>query len=91
MEQNKVFEVMEKMFVTILMNVESDLTIAKDEMEFVLTKKVLLHVHVILDMLVTVTIALIMMNARWVIISVQDRVFKNCPGNADTRSGEFSS
>ena len=82
---------MEKMFVTILMNVESDLTIAKDEMEFVLTKKVLLHVHVILDMLVTVTIALIMMNARWVIISVQDRVFKNCPGNADTRSGEFSS
>ena len=82
---------MEKMFVTILMNVESDLTIAKDETEFVLTKKVLLHVHVILDMLVTVTIALIMMNARWVIISVQDRVFKNCPGNADTRSGEFSS
>ena len=82
---------MEKMFVTILMNVESDLTIAKDEMEFVLTKKVLLHVHVILDMLVTVTIALIMMNVRWVIISVQDRVFKNCPGNADTRSGEFSS
>ena len=82
---------MEKMFVTILMNVESDLTIAKDEMEFVLTKKVLLRVHVILDMLVTVTIALIMMNVRWVIISVQDRVFKNCPGNADTRSGEFSS
>ena len=67
---------MEKMFVTILMNVESDLTIAKDEMEFVLTKKVLSHVHVILDTLVTVIIALIMMNARWVIISVQDRVFK---------------
>ena len=82
---------MEKMFVTILMNVESDLTIAKDVMAFVLTKKVLSHVHVILDILVTVIIALIMMNVRWVIISVQDRVFKNCPGNADTRSGEFSS
>ena len=62
------------MFVTILMNVESDLIIVKDEMEFVLTKKVLLRVHVILDMLVTVIIALIMMNARWGIISVQDRV-----------------
>ena len=68
------------MFVTILMNVESDLTIAKDVMAFALTKKVLLHVHVILDILVTVIIALIMMNARLVIISVQDRVFNNCPG-----------
>ena len=82
---------MEKMFVMILMNVESDLTIVKDVMAFVLTKKVLSHVHVILDILVMVIIALIMMNVRWVIISVQDRVFKNCPGNADTRSGEFSS
>ena len=64
------------MFVTILMNVESDLIIVKDEMEFVLTKKELSHVHVILDTLVTVIIALIMMNARLVTISVQDRVFK---------------
>ena len=81
---------MEKKFVTILMNVESDLTIAKDVMVFVLTKKVLSHVHVILDILVTVIIALIMMNARLVIISVQVRVIKNCPGNCP-RSGEFSS
>ena len=60
---------MEKMFVTILMNVESDLTIAKDVMVFVLTKKVLSHVHVILDMLVTVITALIMMNARLKLLS----------------------
>ena len=67
---------MEKMFVMILMNVESDLTIVKDVMAFVLTKKVLSHVHVILDILVTVIIALIMTNARLVIISVQVRVIK---------------
>ena len=65
---------MEKMSVTILMNVESDLTIVKDEMEFVLTKKVLSHVHVILDMLVMVIIVSIMTNARQVTTSVQDRV-----------------
>ena len=62
------------MFVTILMNVESDLIIVKDEMEFVLTKKELSHVHVILDMLVMVIIVSIMTNARQVTTSVQDRV-----------------
>ena len=77
MNKRKVFEVMEKMFVTILMNVESDLTIVKDEMEFVLTKKVLSPVHVILDMLAMVIIVSIMMNARRVIIFVQDRVLES--------------